>query len=542
MSAKDRTLAPKSASARSAQAAGRAGGRLSRRLSASGAARASNIDAPLRLRRQLTAAVAAVAVAGGAVAPSAQSALYPPGSLSEVSLSCAGWSGDLVQAADPGNGDVYQEWERCSSREGIGFARSGDGGLTYAKATTLPGSEGGWDPSLAVAPDGTVYAAFMTIRGSRSVPVVAVSHDHGQTFAAETDLSPVQPGDWGDADYIAVGSDGTVYLTWDYGPSSAQVKLRSDIAGGSYPTAGDLNVVLQVSTNSARSFGPMSKISPGYPDGGADSAPLVIEPSGRIDVLYQAYEITNAASLALGPGYIYFTSSSDGGRTWSAPVRIGAGAGTMSASEWWMDGSIAIDGRGDLYATWDTQRSANGSIEDVGWLSYSTDGGREWSAPIQASAGGSDGPHIMEVAGSAAAGAYVAWLSESAGHGYAAYLRSFSATLGGWLTEPQRISEELGASALAAADTFGLSTLSPATVLLSWDSDAVSSLKSAAILAAAIPAGAISEPTAARAHAARHAAWRYRRSRHRRSRHDHLHRAHRRTRSDRRRELQSGDR
>ena len=286
----------------------------------------------------------------------------------------------------------------------------------------------------------------------------------------------------------------------------------------------------------------MSKISPGYPDGGADSAPLVIEPSGRIDVLYQAYEITNAASLALGPGYIYFTSSSDGGRTWSAPVRIGAGAGTMSASEWWMDGSIAIDGRGDLYATWDTQRSANGSIEDVGWLSYSTDGGREWSAPIQASAGGSDGPHIMEVAGSAAAGAYVAWLSESAGHGYAAYLRSFSATLGGWLTEPQRISEELGASALAAADTFGLSTLSPATVLLSWDSDAVSSLKSAAILAAAIPAGAISEPTAARAHAARHAAWRYRRSRHRRSRHDHLHRAHRRTRSDRRRELQSGDR
>jgi hypothetical protein len=539
----DRTLAPDSTPVPSAQAGAGAAGRPSGRLAAFGAGRASKSGTPQRITRQLAASGAAlvVAVAGGAAAQSAQGAPYSRASLSEVSISCAGWSGDLVQAADPGDGDVYQEWEGCNAPEGIGFARSSDGGASYMSSTTLPGSEGGWDPSVAVAPDGTVYAAFMTIRDSRSLPVVAISHDHGQTFTTETYVKPSQIGNWGDADYIAVGRDGTVYLTWDYGPSGTLVNLRSDAAGGAYPTAGDLNVVLQVSTNGGRSFGPMSKISPGFPDGGADSAPLVIEPSGRIDVLYQAYEVSNSRSLALGPGYNYFTSSSDGGRTWSAPVRIGGAAGTMSSSEWWMDGSIAIDSEGDLYATWDTQRSTSGSSEDVGWLSYSTNGGHSWSEPIRATAVGSSGPHIMEATGGSAGLAYVAWLSEAAAGGYAAHLRSFSATLGGWLTEPQRISEELGAPPLAAADTFGLSTLSPATVLLSWDSNAVPGAKSAAIFAAAIPAGAAGEPAAAWAHAARHRLWRDRRLRHHRLlRHERHHRAHRRARDHSVRERASG--
>src|SRR2546430_356282 len=79
------------------------------------------------------------------------------------------------------------------------------------------------------------------------------------------------------------------------------------------------------------------------------------------------------------PAYEYFTASTDGGMTWSTPVRLGPNSGTMSLSEWWIDGDLAMDAGGNLYAVWDTQ----GSDNDIGWLSYSTDHGATWSNPIQ---------------------------------------------------------------------------------------------------------------------------------------------------------------
>jgi hypothetical protein len=55
---------------------------------------------------------------------------------------------------------------------------------------------------------------------------------------------------------------------------------------------------------------------------------------------------------------------------------------------------------GNLYATWDTQgTSSDGSANDIGWLSVSTDHGAHWSAPLQAPTDRLNVPHIMEVAG-----------------------------------------------------------------------------------------------------------------------------------------------
>jgi hypothetical protein len=128
--------------------------------------------------------------------------------------------------------------------------------------------------------------------------------------------------------------------------------------------------VIQKSTDRGKSFGPMSYVSPGFPASGGDSAPLVVEPSGRIDVLYQGYQITNARTDELGPAYSYFTSSVDQGSTWSRAVRVGRQAGTMSPSEWWIDGDISLDSAGNLYATWDTQgQTPAGAATDTGSLS-----------------------------------------------------------------------------------------------------------------------------------------------------------------------------
>jgi hypothetical protein len=37
----------------------------------------------------------------------------------------------------------------------------------------------------------------------------------------------------------------------------------------------------------------------------------------------------------------------------------------MSLDEWWIDGDVAMDAGGNLYAVWDTQGAGN----DIGWLS-----------------------------------------------------------------------------------------------------------------------------------------------------------------------------
>jgi hypothetical protein len=387
-----------------------------------------------------------------------------------VSAACPGQNAEVEQAADRALGYVYEEWMGCGTG-GIGFARSTDGGRTFDAPFALPGTEGAaWDPTLTVAPNGTVYAVFMRFKADTTYPVLDASHDHGRTFTQVSALIPPQRNNWGDRPFVAVAPDGTVYVTWDYGPESKSVTYICTPGGSCAFATGDLNVVVQKSSDGGRTWSPITPVSPGFPASGGDSAPLVIEPDGRIDVLYQGYRVTNPKTYALAPAFSYFTSSTDHGATWSAPIAVGAQGGTMSLAEWWIDGAIAIDAGGDLYATWDTQgRNTGGGDNDVGWLSYSTDHGATWSAPIQAPADRKPVPHIIEPAGGAPGIAYVGWLSDSNPQGYAQYLRTFSIERG-WLTQPIRVSREFGDPAIWPGDTFGISTLSPRAVVLSWGS------------------------------------------------------------------------
>jgi hypothetical protein len=418
----------------------------------------------------LTAAIG-TAGAAKAVVATAPTASYQVGPITDVS-SCGGQNAEVEQAADRKLGYVYEEWMGC---RGIAVARSADGGKTWEAPVSLPGTVGSnintWDPAIAVAPDGTVYASFMLARNGQYYPVVDASFDHGVTFPQSSSLIPPDAKNWGDRDFIAVGPDGTVYVTWDYGPERTSITYICASNGSCAFATGDLNVVLQKSTDGGRTWSTMSHISPGFPASGGDSAPLVVEPDGRIDVLYQGYQITNPTTYTMNPAYSYFTSSADGGATWSPPVAVGPQAGTMSLAEWWIDGDIGIDAAGNLYATWDTQgTNPDGSASDIGWLSFSADHGEHWSAPLQVPTDRLNVPHIMEVTGGGAGIAYVSWLSDSNPAGYALYLRAFSITRG-WLSGPAQISAGYGSSAVWPGDTTGLSTLSPTDVVASWGSD-----------------------------------------------------------------------
>ena len=367
---------------------------------------------------------------------------------------CSGQNAEVETSIDPRTGMLYEAWIGC---HGIGFASSSDGGKTFSPARELPGSGSGWDPSITVGPRGAVYVAFMVYRGTRSYPVVDISSDHGQRFPEVRSLVPPHKNNWGDRDFIAIGRHGAIYVTWDYGPHRL---TRRDFVcsptGSCSFLAGDINVVIQRSTDHGRTWSKITPISPGFPGSGADSAPILVEPHGRLDVLYQGYQIVDRASLKLGVAHSYFTTSTDNGRTWSAPRRLGPARLSMNTSEWWIDGSLGLDSAGNLYATWDTQSGGR----DIGWLTYSTDGGRRWSTLIRVTKNSFPAVRLVQVLGGGPRIAYVGLLTDGARCGgvpcYGQYLRAYSIGKG-WLTPLIRVSRKFGNWRVWPGDTFGLS-------------------------------------------------------------------------------------
>lgn len=401
--------------------------------------------------------------------------------MEDISSRCGGQNAE-VEEASAAPRFVYALWIGC---HGIGFARSTDGGLHFSWPITIPGSTGrSWDPAIAVAPSsGTVYVAYMhqgnLSRSARMFPVVAASFDHGATFPQVSAVRPRIAGNWGDRAFIAVGKSGTVYLTWDYGPSAAKVKFLCSRSGSCAFASGDLNAVIAKSSDGAKTWGPIRHIEPGFPRGGGDSAPLVVQPGGRIDVLYTGHP-TSWRTLKLHPGYEFFASSGDGA-TWPArPLRLWPSAGTLSLPEWWIDGDIAADAAGNLYATWDTQ-SRHG---DIGWLSFSADHGRRWSRPVRVTPDRDNAPHVVEVAGGAAGIAYVGWQTSAPKAGYATYLRPFSIAKG-WLRPAVRVSTRYGKVTVWPGDTFGIAVLPGRRIALTWGS-AVGSSKNSEIYASVV--------------------------------------------------------
>ena len=421
-------------------------------------------------------AIAATVPAGAATAPRGASATKP------VLVSRCPRRNAEVEEAMSGN-YVYVEWIGC---DGIGFARSTNGGRTYGNATELPGSAPSlcslasgcriysWDPSIAVSTTGTVYAAFMhggAGDGLATSPVVDVSTNHGASFQHSYVLP--QPGgaqSYGDRDFIAVGAHGELFVTWDYAPNASEIKVQCQPSGSCSYVNGDLNIVVQHSTDGGKTWSSILPISPGYPYSGADSAPIVAQPNGTLDVLFQQMP-TNTTTLALSLGNEWFTRSTNNAITWSKPIEIGASVGTIATQIWWIDGDISTDSAGNLYATWDTQSAST----DTGWLSVSKNGGTTWSKPIEVVSSGVE--ELTESAGVGKGIADVAWQTPGS-KGYATFVRPYSLAKG-WLTKaPLQDSTQYGKPSTWPGDTFGIEALPRAgggtfgkPVVVTWGSD-----------------------------------------------------------------------
>jgi len=383
--------------------------------------------------------------------------------VTELSRGCRGQNAEVVSAEAPPR-LVYAAWIGCG---GIGFARSTDGGLRFSAPRLVRGSAGpSWDPSVAVAPDGTLYVAFMHHGGHYSYPVVAASADHGSSFARAVPVLPPVSDNFGDRDFIAAGRHGRVYLTCDYGPSAAKVKDVCAPAGSCAFTHGDVNAVIQISADGGRTWGPVIPAGPHFPRNGGISNPVVVQPGGRLGMLSWGHFVGKAPGYKVFPGHERFAFSADGTSWPRHPLTLWPGKGPIAVGVWWIDGNLAVDAGGTLYATWDTQTPAG----DIGWLTWSADGGKSWSRPVRVTPDHTSALHLVEAAGGGRGIAYVGWQTSASPHGYATYVRPYSVTRG-WLGAAIRVSPRFGNPKIWPGDTFGIATL-PGTgkVSITWGS------------------------------------------------------------------------
>jgi len=80
-----------------------------------------------------------------------------------------------------------------------------------------------------------------------------------------------------------------------------------------------------------------------------------------------------------GASSIYFARSTDGGASWSTPVRIDAASGAANV---WVGLNMIADQNGNLVITWDDYRNTGfGSGTGQVFMSRSTDAGQTWSTP-----------------------------------------------------------------------------------------------------------------------------------------------------------------
>jgi len=75
---------------------------------------------------------------------------------------------------------------------------------------------------------------------------------------------------------------------------------------------------------------------------------------------------------------VHFSRSTDGGATWSAPVRVNDDPIGNNAWQWFGTMSVAPDGRVDVI--WNDTRNDPGGLDSELTYAFSTDGGATWSA------------------------------------------------------------------------------------------------------------------------------------------------------------------
>jgi len=225
---------------------------------------------------------------------------------------------DIDRTGGQGHGNFYQAWDYAGCCGDLWFNRSTDGGVNFEYPITIPQMP--YWGITEVGPDGTVFVIGRTESSSSEFYVARSStvQDPDSSLAFDGAF-PVDLG-------------GALHFSLGYGPNPAgllgQVWIAADHSNG--PRRGDLYALASV------------------------------DPPGA------------------DPLDVHFVRSTDRGETWSAPIRVNDGLSDDDSWQWFGTMSVAANGRIDVIWN-DTRNDDQDIISELRYTS-SSDGGATWSA------------------------------------------------------------------------------------------------------------------------------------------------------------------
>lgn len=296
----------------------------------------------------------------------------------------------------------------------MGVARSGDGGQSWDQQALGAGFDVTSDPAVAAGGGGRWYYSYIARAAGESDYDVYVqrSLDDGESWLAP--VPAVSDANFDDKSYVAAAGDEVLVAYADFGVSPAKVHAVRSIDGGvsfdhdtvlanaSVGGNGACPVIAPDGTfyvfwrDSFQDFLWMSRSD----DAGASWTPdeSIVEMAplpSSVPAPQGGYRLLNLPAAAAGPdgelvvvwndqrfgdADILAIRSSDGGESWSEPVRVNDDvAGNLQFFPW-----VAIDPTGDVHVVWYDRRHDDVDL-DV-YYAHSSDGGASFDPNVRITA------------------------------------------------------------------------------------------------------------------------------------------------------------
>jgi len=264
---------------------------------------------------------------------------------------------------------LYASWLQNNKRDVI-VARSQDFGRSWYFAVAERSQEGADADKPVLAVRGpNVYVGF----NHDEKFAVAASHDYAQTFSTTVVNPDAGPG-WSLAGGATVDLAGNVYFSWT---AYARQNIRSRPVG----------VFVSRSSDGGRNWNTalmdVSSAPPSCSAQGCEAGFLGAQIALASDYAGTIYAFWNAGTANGGPERMYFSTSTNGGASWSAKVDVStAGTGVEHAFP-----AITAGAAGDVRIAWMDTRMADAQNRPL-WNTFyraSTNGGATWSAESQLS-------------------------------------------------------------------------------------------------------------------------------------------------------------
>ncbi len=279
-----------------------------------------------------------------------------------------------VTAAAP-DGSLYVAWVNHDANQADVMLAQFTGGEmrgSPVRVNRQPGVATAWrgdQPSVAVAPDGSVYVVWtarVESAGEHGTDLyLSVSNDGGQSFASEVKINDDKATTAHGMHSLAVTKEGRIYVGWLDERNVPKPKPSMKAEGHHMESNSELFVAY--STDSGRTFSPNRKVA-------TEACPccktsLAVSPDGTLYAGWRQVLPGNFRHIAV-------VSSKDGGASFSAPVIV-------SDDHWVLQGcpvsgpSLSVDSSsGSLRVLW----YAAGEAGPSGlYVSESRDNGRSFS-------------------------------------------------------------------------------------------------------------------------------------------------------------------